>query len=46
MRKLDMSLSVSLIGFRNVLIIAVTFTGPGGSVVSKCDHCIIHVENV
>jgi len=48
MRKLDMSLS--LIGFRNILIIAVTFTGivifiPGGSIVSKCDPCIIHVEN-
>jgi hypothetical protein len=42
--------SVFFIGFRNVLIIAVTFTGnvifiPGGSIVSKCDPCIIHVEN-
>jgi len=47
-RKLDTSLS--LIGFRNILIIAVTFTGivifiPGGSIVSKCDPCIIHVGN-
>ena len=43
-------MSLSLIGFRNVLIIAVTFIGilifiPGGSIVSKCGSCIIHVEN-
>lgn len=42
--------SLSFIGFRNVLIIAATITGivifiPGGSIVSKRDPRIIHVEN-